>query len=325
VPVLVSLRRRYPGAVIDWMVQDTFAEAVSAHPALSGVVPFARGRMGAALRRGQIGLLRAWRRALSKAGYDLVIDAQGLLRSAIFARMTGAQHRVGYANAQEGAWLLYTHRVAMDRSLHAVDRMLGLVEAAGAPAVRDMRLYTSSAQRESAAELAPDVGVVLAPTSRWAAKRWPDDRFAALAERLLAMTDEPITVIGAAGEENQCRALMATAAREPRVRSLVGRTSIGQTLAVIERSRLVVANDSAALHMAVGFDRPLVALYGPTDVSRVGPYGRGADVLTRVTPADDLDHKVDAQVALMERLEVDEVAEACLARLAASGAAARAT
>ena len=79
-------------------------------------------------------------------------------------------------------------------------------------------------------------------------------------------------------------------------------------MALVESSSLVIANDSAALHMAVGFDRPMVALYGPTRVDRVGPYGREADVIQHVTPSDRLDHKDGAAGrALMERIGVEEV------------------
>ena len=80
-------------------------------------------------------------------------------------------------------------------------------------------------------------------------------------------------------------------------------------MAIIEGAQLVIANDSAALHMAVGFDRPLIALYGPTRVGRVGPYSRQADVIQHVTPDDRIDHKDAANVALMERITTGEVIE----------------
>jgi ADP-heptose:LPS heptosyltransferase len=96
----------------------------------------------------------------------------------------------------------------------------------------------------------------------------------------------------------------------------VGRTSVGELMALIERAALVVANDSAALHMAVGMQRPIVALFGPTRTERVGPYGREADVLQHVTVYDRRDHKDDrAGRELMERIAVDEVEEAVLSRL----------
>lgn len=84
---------------------------------------------------------------------------------------------------------------------------------------------------------------------------------------------------------------------------------------VIEHAALVVANDSAALHIAVGFGRPIVALFGPTRVERVGPYRREGDVLQVRRPGDTFDHKVEASRAMMERISVEDVVAACEERL----------
>jgi ADP-heptose:LPS heptosyltransferase len=93
-------------------------------------------------------------------------------------------------------------------------------------------------------------------------------------------------------------------------------------MAVVEGSRLVVANDSAALHMAVGFGRPIVGLYGPTRLDLVGPYGRAAEVIQHVGPGDRLDHKDEGTGrALMERIAVEEVIAAAGARLGDRGRA----
>lgn len=156
----------------------------------------------------------------------------------------------------------------------------------------------------------------LAPTSRWPAKQWPADRFAELARRLLARGTPRVVIVGGPGEEEQIEPLLQLAKADPRVTSLVGQTSIARLMAVIARSRLVVANDSAAAHIAVGFDRPLIALYGPTDVGLVGPYRRDADVIQHVGPGDSLRHKDAANAKLMERISVEDVVAASAERLA---------
>jgi ADP-heptose:LPS heptosyltransferase len=106
------------------------------------------------------------------------------------------------------------------------------------------------------------------------------------------------------------------AGREGRIVDLIGRTSVGELMALVERSALVVANDSAALHMAVGFNRPIVALFGPTRKELVGPYGRQADIVQHVEASDEMNHKDDAAGRkLMERITVEEVLAAVLVRL----------
>ncbi len=323
VPVLASLKGAFPEASIDWLVQDSFADAVRGRPDLNEIVPFNRAALGRSSRRGN--LAPTWRLAadLRRAGYHMVVDAQGLFRSGFFAGATGAERRIGYRNARELGWVFYNERHAVDRSLHSVDRMLGLLERAGIEPVQDMRLFSPREGRTWVGREHPELSeggyVVLAPTSRWKAKQWPDARFAELCGRLLAEGTARILLVGAPGEEAQCPELVRLCEREPRVLNLIGGTDIGGLMALIERCDLLVANDSAALHMGVGFDRPLVALYGPTRVNLVGPYQRERDVIQHVEPGDPMDHKTDANRSLMERIGVDEVFSACADRLAGKG------
>lgn len=322
VPVLATLRAAYPHARIDWLVQDSFAPAIEHHPALSGVVSFPRRRLARPFTPSRLAEFFKWSVCLSDPGYELVVDAQGLARSGLFAAMTGAPARLGYANAQEAAVVFYTDRVRVDRSLHAVDRMLELVsKGLGIAAVPDMRLHADASlvlTLPRGSELSTTSVVVLAPTSRWPAKRWPADRFSLLARRLLdhrALNGGLIALVGAASERDQCAPLLDLASREPRVVDLIGATTVASLLALIGRARLVVANDSAPLHMAVGLERPAVALFGPTDVSLVGPYRRGHDVIQRLQPGDTLDHKQPAGLELMHRIGVEDVLDACVRRL----------
>lgn len=327
VPVLVSLRRAYPDASIDWLVQDSFVDAIWHHPGLNEAIPFARGELGSGMKRGRLGglwsLLRKVRGG-TEPRYDLVLDCQGLARSGFFAWVTGAHRRIGYADAREMGWLGVNQRIAAPASMHTVDRMLALVNGIGVEPIADMRLYTGPQERawvERQARLWGAGGgggyVVIAPTSRWAGKRWSAERFAAVAQALLGGGRVgAVTVVGAASERDQCGPLLVLSAREPRVVDLVGKTTVGQLMALVQGSALVIASDSAALHMAVGFDRPSIGLFGPTRVELVGPYQkhkRGADavVIQHVADADRIDHKDEASGReLMARVSTDEVAEA---------------
>jgi lipopolysaccharide heptosyltransferase I len=311
VPVLASLKRAWPDTRVDWLVQEGFAEAVQAHPNLGQVVAFPRRGLGKWYTPRGAALARDLVRQLRTGRYDLVLDCQGLARSGLLTRATGAPHRLGHADARELAWMGYTQRVQPRGALHTVDRMLTLVEALGIPVVRDMQLHPAPrdlAQVDADDRLRGRRFAVVAPTSRWPGKRWPADRFALIATALLANAYERVVIVGSAAERDQCGPLLELAARESRVVDLVGATSVGGLLAVIARSALVIANDSAALHMAVGLDKPLVALYGPTDVAKVGPYRRERDVIQHANPGERLDHKDElAGRAMMERITVDEV------------------
>lgn len=327
VPVLASLRRAFPGAEIDWIVQDTFADAVRAHPDLTRVIPFARRRFSRVCRSWPATReWLAWVNGLRRSRYDVVFDLQGLARSGLIAFLTRSPRRVGFADAREGGSLGYTVRHAVPAELHTVDRMLALVEAEGVPIVRDLRLHTPPeaaawwAQRCDELSLRPGAYTVFAPTSRWESKRWPADRYASLAHRLLAHREEPIVLVGGGDERGQVGPLLDLAARDRRLVDLLGATSVGGLMAVVEHASLLIANDSAALHMAVGFDRPYIALFGPTDVSLVGPYGGREWVIQPPVDPSRLNHK-DAALgsSIMERISVDEVS----AMIERRGAAAR--
>ncbi|MBC7770918.1 MAG: glycosyltransferase family 9 protein [Pyrinomonadaceae bacterium] len=319
VPVLASLKRAYPGASIDWMVQQGFEESVAHHPDVSGVVLFPRKRFSKWWTPEIARELLGWLGELRRAKYDLVVDCQGLARSGFFAWATRAKIRIGYADAAEGGWLGVNRRVKAAGTLHTVDRMLALVESAGALVVRDMRLYSPADawQRllasEGAARLTNGRFAVIAPTSRWPGKLWPAERYAEAARILLgdkSIGIGSIAIVGAGHERDQCRALTDLAAVEPRVVDLIGKTTIGTLMALVERSSLVIANDSACLHMAVGFDRPLVGLYGPTDVSLVGPYQREGCVVQRLVEGDTFDHKNRSLgEEMMRRISVEDVME----------------
>jgi heptosyltransferase-1 len=298
VPALVSLRRAFPQAEIDWLVNDSFVDAVAHHPALTAVVPFPRGEF----KNGKWHAPLRYMRRLRARSYDTVYDLQGLARSGWLTWSTRAPKRVGPSDARELGWLAYNHRVAVDPStLHTVDRMMAVLDGDAVPPLYDMRLYTGEADRAWAAQflaenhLEPDRFALVAPSARWKSKCWPTERFDALINRL-AM---PAVIAGANADKPQAAPLI-----KPGRIDIVGKTSVGKLMALIERSAVVVANDSAALHLAVGLGRRAVGIFGPTDPRRVGPFRydlavAGADpaLLTHYRAAKD-DQSIIASVTL---------------------------
>ena len=313
VPVLASLRSAYPEARIDWLIRDAFAPLLRHHPALSHVVPFPRDQVVRWITRLQWSKLREYSRTLREPSYDIVLDCQGLARSAVLSRVSGAPIRVGYADARELGWMPLTHRVRTPPGTHTVDKALALLECLSIPARTDRAaglLYTGTEdQNWLAREPYSDRRyAVLAPTSAWPSKQWPVDRYAALAQWLTGRSI-PAVIVGAPHERDQCRPLLELANRNPLVIDRVGSTTIGQLMALIERASLVTANDSGSLHIAVAFDRPIIALFGPTDTSLVGPYRRESDVIQHVKAGDQLYCRDDRSAGMMARITLDEVIE----------------
>ncbi len=314
VPVLASLRAAYPAARIDWLVRDSFAPIIAAHPGLSNVVPFPRKELSKWIRTFRWGKVREYFGSLRVPKYDLVFDCQGLARSALLARATGAKMRVGLRDARELGWLPLTHRVKTPRVIHTVDKMLALLEAVQIPVLKTAdasRLYTSAADRAWLAteSFAKHRYVVIAPTSAWLAKEWPAERFAEVAKHV-ASRGVAVLVVGGPSERGRIGPLIELSRRNPMVIDRVGLTTVGQLMAVIEGSIGVLSNDSASLHIGVGFFRPVVALFGPTDMRLAAPYGRTAVVLQHVKDGDEFYFRDDRSSGMIRRIEVGEVLEA---------------
>ncbi len=333
VPALVTLRKAFPHAQIDWLVSHAFADVIAHHPMLSNVLRYDR-QWFPKLFRGQAPLAHgfSFSRRLRTNRYDAVYDLQGLFRSGVFTWLTRSPRRVGFANARELAWLGYNVRHPVDGEVrHTVDRMLALLERDGLHPVRDLRLYLGPDDdawlgnflHEHA--LTPGAYACLAPTARWGSKCWPLDRYAEIARRLLQAAggsgspglDDKLVLIASPAERAQVDAFLRHLGPLAE-RVVVPKTTVGQMMAVLSATRLLVCNDSAPLHIAIGFDRPVVAIFGPTDPHEVGPYRRLDSV---VQPEQAKQARLDYRAAkddpsLIAHVSVDDVWEKVQANLA---------
>lgn len=315
VPALVSLRAALPEARIDWLVNDAFADVIRHHPALDRALPFPRKLLGQAVT--SVTAARAawrWLRDMRHERYDLVLDLQGLARSGAITRLTGAARRAGFANARELAWLGYNRRHRVEAARHTVDRMLALIEAEGFAVRRDMRLYVGAEDQQWLARYRAEAGlgdgpyVVLAPTAKWLCKCWPMERYLDVARRVLASgrLGSRVVVLAAPSERAQVQPLLDALGAA----AVCPMTRVGQMMAILSEARLLVCNDSAPLHIAVGLSRPIVTTFGPTDPALVGPYQRPETVVQPpgLVPADMLRyrHRRDDQ-SLIARIPLDAV------------------
>jgi lipopolysaccharide heptosyltransferase I len=276
-PVLDLLKRTWPASHVSWLVTPACAGLLQGHPLLDDVILFERGRLSTFWRsfRAAAGLFDLTRQ-LRQRQFDLVIDLQGLFRSGWLARRTAAPMRVGFADARELAWMFYTHRIdAGSREQHAVDRNLKLARALGCgdgPVAFPIPVDASAEESVNSMLGQPRRLAVLLPGATWPSKRWPADRFAALVAPLKQRFGLDTVLAGGADAA-------PIASRISGALDLTGRTTLGQLVALLRRADLVIANDSGPMHIAAALGRPLVAIFGPTNPLRTGPYGRPAAVV----------------------------------------------
>ena len=276
-PTLFALRERFPDAEVTWLVKRQWVALVEVLKGVDHVCAVEQGLMG---WLGRVPDLRA-------AGFDLVVDLQGLFRSGAMAWLTGCSRRVGFANAREGSPFFYTQRVAVPTgSMHAVDRYLLVTEALGAARPKEPRFeFIDRAEDRQAVEtLLTAAGlagvlpwVAMNVSARWETKRWPPQHFAEAADQL-AEAGIPIVFMGGPAERPETRAVMAR--MRTKAVDLTGQTPVGLLPSLLRRAAVLVTNDSGPMHIAAAVGTPVVALFGPTDPVRTGPYGRGHVVLS---------------------------------------------
>jgi lipopolysaccharide heptosyltransferase I len=300
-PVVAALKRCWPSAHLTWLVKRQWAEIVQrieGVDAVSPVDPTLASWVGQALA------LRAQR-------FDLVVDLQGLLRSALVARMTGCARLVGFANGREGSPWLYSHRVAVPTAeMHAVDRYLLITSALGisvheGPQFR-FRLLSQdvTALRDLFRRKGIDLDapwVAMNVSARWQTKRWPAASFAAAATQLAARGIGPLVVIGGPDEREASGRVRSLTACP--VVDLAGETPIGLLPALLSKACVLITNDSGPMHVAAAVGTPVVSIFGPTSVVRTGPYGAGHTVLTHDLPCRPCFSRVCRNAVPMECLE----------------------
>ncbi|MBI5396352.1 MAG: lipopolysaccharide heptosyltransferase II [Verrucomicrobia bacterium] len=267
-PTVRILRRAYPQAHIAWLINDNFAPLLDGCPVIDRVIPFARRRLG---RFSGIPEALRFARSLKAEGFDWAVDLQCLLRSALICWASGARRRTGLADGREGSTFFYNEVVKLPPPpTHAVDRYLMLPRQLGLEVDRiEVPLAGAPvAEREKL--------ILINPGARWATKRWPADRFAALLDAHAARwPDYRLALLGSGDERPLAESIAAGAKAKADI--LAGRTTLPELTALMRRARLLISNDTGPLHLAVAVGTPTVSMFGPTDPRRTGPYPPNCD------------------------------------------------
>ena len=281
-PVCAAIRRAYPKARLTWLVKRQWAGLVERIDGVDRVWPVKPTIMG---WLSQVPALRTER-------FDLVVDLQGLFRSAAIGWLGGSPLLVGFANGREGSPWFYSKRVPVPQSeMHAVDRYLLVAKAVGAveSGAPEFRFRISQTDYDEVDRLLSRSGVTpgtrwvaMNVSARWPTKRWSAASFAEVADRLQQEDCGAVVIIGGPDERTDVAAVIGRM-KTPAL-DLAGATTVGLLPALLSRASLLITNDSGPMHIAAAVGTPVVALFGPTSAARTGPYGVGHDVLTGKVP-----------------------------------------
>jgi len=294
-PAVAALGESFPEAEITWAVETQYAELLEGNPFV--------GRLA---RLDTMGWRKRWKAAqtfteavrsvveLRAPRPDVAIDFQGLLKSAVLARLSGAPRRPGF----EGRWLrepmaaaFYTERVSPRGRPHAVEENLALVERLGArPLSREhwqFPLPRLASAEKRVEERLQALGwckfLVINPGGGWMSKRWAPDDYAELLRELDQDGCCPVLLTGSAGEEPMLQGILERARAR---RAAYFPSTLVEFIALARRARLFVGGDTGPLHLAAAVRTPIVAIYGPTDPARNGPFAPADLALSSHSAAD---------------------------------------
>jgi heptosyltransferase-2 len=317
-PAARALRKRFPEAEIDWLVESPYLPLIEANPHVHAFAYEKHGRHAGS--RGWLAL----RRELAQRGYDLVVDLQAKPKTRLLRGVGRESLALRKRSFGETLLALLGRDPPLERA-HAVDLYLEALAPIGVePDGRALELHLSERMKAEAEPVLPQGRrVAIAPGARWATKRWPIERFAQVAAALHESGLQPL-LIGGPGEAEQMariRAALPAGVRAPDTTGL----SIGGLAAAIGACELMVAGDSGPAHLASALGVPLVAIFGPTSPRRWGPVSERAAVVRLPLDCSPCSNHGTARCPhgdhrCMTGISTEAVLEQAWSLLAASGA-----
>lgn len=308
-PFIRTVREVYPDSYIACLLHPRCRDMLKTNPRVNEIIIYDEE----AKHKGLIGKLRLIDE-LKRHDFDTAFMLHRSFTKALLAYLAGIKERIGYATKNR-RWILAQAIDEPREPIHKVDYFLRLAEACGMRVgSRSYEFFISDDDRRSVERLLSESGVrggeviaVLNPGGNWMPKRWPKDKFAELADKIAQRPNLRVVITGA----DKDIALAEEIAHLTKIKPVIvaGRTTLGQLAAVMERSKVVIANDSGPMHLASAVGACVTALFGPTSPEITGPRGTGVyTVISRngscVVPCYDKDCSVNY---CMSAISVDDV------------------
>jgi 3-deoxy-D-manno-octulosonic-acid transferase/heptosyltransferase-1 len=289
-PFLEVLAERFPLAKIDWLVEEESSAVPDGHPALNRLIVSKRRSWQADFilnggRKTVLAEAAGFVRDLRSIRYDVVVDLQGLFKSAVLTWLARGGLKVGPSGGRECSWIVLNRPpVPVDYHWHAIDRYLEVAHFMGCrtnrwtgriPVGPEDRAGAAAILREQGLEGAPLVAIN--PMARWKTKLWVPDRFSILADRISQELGASVAFTGSPGDRPWIERIRNQCCTRPV--NLAGLTTLKQLAEIYARCSVVVSTDTGPMHIAAAMGCPVVALFGPTAPWRTGPYGAGHRVV----------------------------------------------
>lgn len=285
-PALTDLARARTDVETDWLVDESLAAFVGLHPAVGDVIAYPERRLRwPPTRWPERRRVRSeLRQRLRQRRYDLVVDLQGLLKSASVARLAGAPV-AGYDKRsirEPLASRFYAQTYAVNKDLHAIERNRCLLAAAlGYEVAEKAGEFGLDVHADSFVDRPPERHCLFVHGASWRSKLWPEENWRRLAQRICA---QGLDIVLPWGSETEKARAQRMAAGNARCHVLPTRLDGTALAAVARRAQFAVGLDSGLMHLAAALGVPGIWLFGPTDPGLTGPYGPGQTIVRSTSP-----------------------------------------
>jgi lipopolysaccharide heptosyltransferase I len=270
-PFLMAVRHTFKNARIDWVISSKLSGILEGNPFINRLIVIDKDAWKRPERLpGTVKEIIELVKTIRKEHYDIVIDLQGLLRSGLITFVSSSPLKIGFDDAREGSRLFYNKKIKVNGSMHAVDKCLEIARSISANTERiEFPLHIDDyAKRKIKKLINNEKGyVVMVPTARWETKMWPPEKFGSLISRLKV----PCVITGSSADGEVIQRVISSS--QGKGINLCGKTDLKTLVSLLSEAGAVVGNDSGPLHIAAALGVPVIALFGPTDPGRTGPYG----------------------------------------------------
>ena len=277
------IAEKCPDASIDWLANASLSFLPKYHPDVDNVLIFPRKELSNP--RLMPKSFFSLKKILKEKQYDLVIDFQGLMRSALFAKLSSAPVIAGFANPREKiAALFYNRKITVpDSKVHAVEKNIFLASSVidAGYKIPQIKLKTfPETQKTLLRKLNShgisenDIIIGISPVTRWKSKNWPPEFFAETINKIaIKRKNIKFLIIGAENDKDAADKIISETDSSADVISFTGKTTVSELAELIKLFALLISNDSGPVHIAAVLNIPVVCMFGPTLAEKTGPFG----------------------------------------------------
>jgi len=321
-PALDALYHRFPESNITWVVEEKASDIIKDNPYLKKVIVSKRKRWLKNVKKPSLWYptlkeIINFIRELRSQEYDVVVDFQGLLKSAVLVFFSRGKRRIGYSKTREMSSLFLNERIPpYPLARHAVERNIDLVGYLGAKLdkvtfpifigeddKKKVELLFSAHKFDKSRPL-----IAINSQATWETKRWVPLKMAKLSDRLIEIYDAQIIFTG--GEDDYSSIENILSLIHHTAINASGKTSLKELAYLLSLSNLLITTDSGPMHIASAMGTPTVALFGPTAPWKTGPYCNNAIIIRNQLPCSPCFKRRCDSSACMEEISVEEVLEA---------------